>query len=116
MDTRLENGDFVRNHLGMPLVVTGAQELLQRALIRLCVRKGSFALDPALGSRLHTLRGESREHRQEAARLLAQEALLPMPEVTVEGAAVEVAPDGESAWVKVALSAEQVKKEVSIAI
>lgn len=76
MDIKLYNGDFVKLAGGVQMV-SGKDELLQQALIRLSVRQGSFAPMPSLGSRLHTLKALSGNLSADA-RALANEALLPM--------------------------------------
>ncbi|WP_283610149.1 GPW/gp25 family protein [Faecalispora anaeroviscerum] len=83
MDIRLDQGDFAVGSNGLPDSVSGKEELLQRALIRLSVPRGSFSYDPELGSRLHTLvlTGTDLNTR---ARELTEEALSAMPELSVE--------------------------------
>ena len=84
MDTKLNNGGFVLNRRGLPYAITGAEELAQRAYIRLTVRRGSFPLDPQLGSDLHKLpRGDAQSLSQLAADYVRQ-ALAPLPAVTVK--------------------------------
>jgi phage gp46-like protein len=82
MDIRLERGDFAVGGAGLPVSVGGKEELLQRALIRLSIPRGSFSYDMELGSRLHTLvlSGADLNAR---ARELAEEALSPMSGTTV---------------------------------
>lgn len=92
MDTMLMGGDHYTDARGLPVALTGARELLQRALIRLCVRKGSFALDPALGSELHRLRHSESEWNNRLALSYVQEALQGMPEISV--ASVSCTPGG----------------------
>lgn len=83
MDTALMNGDFLLGFNGRPQKIQGAQELLQRAALRLKVPLGSFAYDPSLGSRLHELNpGDS--GLNEKALTMVQEALRVLPQVTVE--------------------------------
>ena len=53
MDLLLKDGDLVPGTDGLPVPVEGREELLQRALIRLCARRGGFAPYPGLGSRLY---------------------------------------------------------------
>lgn len=89
MDTLIRAGDHGVCARGYPAVIDGAQEIMQRALLRLCVRKGSFALDPALGSELHRLRFMSGQHLERAALAYVQEALAPMRELRVLGVQCE---------------------------
>ncbi|NLG92314.1 MAG: histidine kinase [Clostridiales bacterium] len=86
MDTALKNGDFLLGPNGRPKQISGEQEFLQRAAIRLKIPLGSFAYDPQLGSRLHELKAGG-SGLNEKAITMAQEALRPLPQVTVESAA-----------------------------
>lgn len=88
MDTLLSGGDHALDGRGLPATIDGDRELVQRALIRLQVRRGSFAADPALGSDLHKLRGARPEALGRLALAYAQEALSPMTGVAVEAADV----------------------------
>ena len=88
MDTALQNGDFAVSPAGIPFAVSAAPELLQRALIRLSVPRGSFPYDPALGSSLHTLNPEDAGFYQQAFQAV-QEALILLPELSLQTLAVE---------------------------
>lgn len=83
MDTLLRRGDFAVNANGLPMAISGRAELLQRAEIRLRMRRGSFSYDSSLGSRLYTLvlSGNDLDVR---ARELTEEALTTLPGVTVQ--------------------------------
>ena len=83
LDTLLYAGDHAPDGRGLPAPVHGARELLQRALIRLCVKKGSFALDPGLGSELYRLPHVSGAALERAALSFVQEALVPLPQLSV---------------------------------
>jgi phage baseplate assembly protein W len=85
MDLELSGGDFITDENGRPKTVTGTEELFQRAKIRLTVPLGSFACNPQLGSRLHTLTADT-PLREEKALSMAQEALRNLPQLTVEKA------------------------------
>ena len=86
MDTLLKNNDHAADEYGRPVTITGTRALVQRLLIRLSVRRGSFAPNPNLGSELHKLPlALAGEKRDRLALHYAQEALLP------EGARVEQA-------------------------
>lgn len=84
MDTALANGDFLLGPTGFPRRVSGQEELLQRATIRLRVPQGVFAYQPELGSRIHTLRPDTVD-KEANALAMAQEALREMPQVQVKG-------------------------------
>lgn len=97
MDLMLENGDFARNAKGAPKRLEGVGELLQRAIIRLTVKRGSFAFDPLLGSRLYTLRAGDADRLEAQARVYAQEALAPMRgTLAVEEVKVSPSAEGDS--------------------
>ena len=50
MELLLQHGDHSRNGQGFLQEVDGAQQLVQRAMVRLTVPKGKFVLNPQLGS------------------------------------------------------------------
>ena len=86
MELLLQHGDHSRNGQGFLQEVDGAQQLVQRAMVRLTVPKGKFVLNPQLGSLLHTLGRTAPAQREQLALEYAQEALLEMPEVRVVAA------------------------------
>ena len=49
MELLLQHGDHSRNGQGFLQEVDGAQQLVQRAMVRLTVPKGKFVLNPQLG-------------------------------------------------------------------
>lgn len=57
-------------------------------LLRLSIKKGSFREDPALGSELFKLKGFHGANLERLAQSYAQEALLPMPEVSVSSVSI----------------------------
>ena len=78
MDTLLKNMDHARDGCGLPVTITGQRARIQRLLIRLGVRKGSFLPDPQLGSELHKLPlALAGQERDQLALHYAQQALLP---------------------------------------
>lgn len=89
MDTAIANGDWAVNANGIPIAVSGLQEQLQRAFIRLSVKQGSFAYDPLFGSHLYTLKPTD-SNLNERALSMAQEALKDMPQVTVQSAVCSI--------------------------
>ena len=115
MDTAISNGDFVCNSKGYPLTLTGYDELLQRVLIRLSVKKGSFVYDSSLGSRLYTLK-ISDINIKERALSLVQEALADISEVVVEGVRTNLTNDGENLELTVIMSINNKEKDVVITI
>ena len=85
MELKIRDRDYVSDGAGGLERVSGWDELLQRALFRLSVRRGSFALAPELGSRLHLLWREKPESRAAAAKQYAAEALADEAGLTVTG-------------------------------
>lgn len=88
MELKIRDRDYVSDGAGGLERVSGWDELLQRALFRLSVRRGSFALAPELGSRLHLLWREKPESRAAAAKQYAAEALADEAGLTVTDAAL----------------------------
>ena len=116
-DTAIKDGDFQTNGSGLPVRISGARELLQRAVFRLTVKKGSFFYDQQLGSRLYTLKGSygNREALSETAMQMVREALKPMAEVTPLGVrAGMTGPDQLSLTVSLLADRKQMELEVLI--
>jgi len=96
VDTAISNGDWVTNANGIPIVISGLQEQLQRAFIRFSVKEGSFVYDPSLGSRLYTLKANDSDGNTKAL-FLAQEAVKDMPQITVQSTVCSTLPSGRLA-------------------
>lgn len=103
MGLMIEGGDFVLDERGRLLEKTAIDELLQRALARLAVPKGSFAYDRQLGSELWTLRSES-ENLQGRAFVLAREALATLAGLKLHNVNAQQAESGQGVWVSVELA------------
>lgn len=88
MDTLLAQGDHATDARGLPCAISGERELIQRALIRLSVRRGSFPCDPELGSELHRLPGAHGNRLNALALSYVQEALAGMAGASVRGVEV----------------------------
>lgn len=89
MDTKIKNGDWVRDSSGLLQTVDCFDEILQRIFIRLTVPRGKFIYDKNLGSRLPLVWREKEKLREQRALQLAQEALSAMPDVRVISARVD---------------------------
>ncbi len=113
MDTLLINGSHALDEAGRPVTVTGTRALAQRLLVRLRVRKGSFAPDPALGSELWRLPGAAPAERDSLARHWAQEALL-AEGARVTGAACRLEGDTLAVALTVDINGEETALEVAI--
>lgn len=87
MALMLREGDYVPDGQGGFRTAQGAQELLERILWKLTVRRGSFPFLPALGSRLHLLGRVPARERELLAGQYAAEALAD-EEVSVTGASL----------------------------
>lgn len=96
----LREGDYVPDGQGGFCRAEGAQEILERILWKLSVRRGSFPFLPELGSQLHLLGRAVPGEREVLARQYVAQALAD-EEVTVTG--VEMIPEGEQARVIVRL-------------
>lgn len=108
-DVKLLNGDTVIDSCGRPVLIDGAQAKLQRALICLCARLGSFIYDRKLGSRLHTVSADE-DLAQQKAELIAGEALAVFENTSVSASKekdkikITVTADGDSLSAEVNLN------------
>lgn len=87
MDLKLnfEGRDLARGPQGWPVPIEGVEEEAQRLMLRLTMRRGSFRLDPELGSRLYAMpRGDTARMERFAAEAI-EEALTDLPEVRLDG-------------------------------
>ena len=95
MELKIRNGDYIADGIGGERRADGAEALLERALFRLSVRRGSFPFLPELGSELYRLGHEKPSARAAAAKLYTAAALAEETALTVED--VLLTADGESA-------------------
>ena len=84
MELKIRNGDYIADGIGGERRADGAEALLERALFRLSVRRGSFPFLPELGSELYRLGHEKPSARAAAAKLYAAAALAEETALTVE--------------------------------
>lgn len=89
MELKIRGRDYVADGSGGLQRADAWEEVLERVLFRLSVRRGSFPFAPTLGSELHLLGRERAERRATAAKqyvaaALAEEMGLTVTEVTVE--------------------------------
>lgn len=115
MDTAISNGDFVCDSRKNPVEISGYEELLQRVLIRLGVKKGSFVYDKDLGSRLYTLKSTD-INLGEKALSLVREALTDINEVIVENVYTKLSNDKENLELSIVLSIGNKEEEVVISV
>ena len=100
MSLLLKNRDYAVSG-GAVAVVTGGEALLNEALFRLTVRRGSFPFLPGLGSRMYLLRREKPSAWTDLAVQYAAEALDEMTGLTVTGA--KVTRQGDALWAEIFL-------------
>ena len=85
MELKIKDCDYVADGAGGLVRVSDWDELLERVLFKLSVRRGSFALVPELGSKLHLLWREKGESRATAAKQYVAEALADEEGLSVTG-------------------------------
>lgn len=115
MDTAISNGDFLLDSRHRPIKISGVQEFLQRALIRLSIKKGSFIYNKDLGSRLYTLSSQENNMQSKALSLVC-EALNDMTETVVRNVSTEFIDNGEKLTLEVTLSINGSEEDVVITI
>lgn len=84
MDTLLQDGEFYINERGYPETIEGLELLMQKMMIRLTVQKGSFVLNPSLGSRMSQLDFSDIQKAAMQAKSFAEEALADLGIVSVD--------------------------------
>ena len=114
MELKIRDRDYVSDGAGGLVRVSGREELLERVLYKLSVRRGSFALAPELGSELHLLWREKGERRATAAKQYVAEALAEETALTVSGVSLER--KGDLLLLRAALLYEGETLEVSVRI
>lgn len=106
MELMLRGGDYVPDGKGGFRRAEGSDDLLQRVLWKLTVRRGSFPLLPDLGSRLYLLGREKPGNRENLAKQYTAEALvgeeLEIQDVTLTGDTLRL----DLLWKGESLSAE----------
>lgn len=115
MELKLQNGRYVVSTAGVLGTVQGAEETLQRVLMRLSAHRGAFWPDPDYGSRLYTLPRLKPVQRPAAAKEFVTEALSGETDVAVES--VTYTPGEEdSASITVALTIGGRETEITIEV
>ncbi len=118
MDTALNNGDFLTRSNGQPICINNIEELLQRALIRLCVKKGSFIYDRELGSELYKLRSSYSNGTtlKEMAFRKVVEALKPISQLSVLGVDISSSNQGDKLLLNVNLKADNTTANLEVSV
>ena len=96
MELKIRNGDYIADGIGGERRADGAEALLERALFRLSVRRGSFPFLPELGSELYRLGHEKPSARAAAAKLYTAAALAEETALTVEDVELTERGDGHA--------------------
>lgn len=109
----LRDGDYVPDGKGGFQKAEGAQELLERVLWKLSVRRGSFPFLPELGSRLHLLgRAPAREREALAGQYVAE--ALADEDVTLRE--VALAQEGQGAHLTVRMDWKGEELELTVKV
>jgi len=74
MELKLSGSDYAVSE-GKLSSVSGAEEILQRVLMKLTAKRGGFAPMPEFGSRLHLLPGAKKSERAALSEAYVAEAL-----------------------------------------
>ncbi len=83
MDTALSpDGDYILGENGIPVKIYDTKELLQKILIKLTTKIGSFIYDTNLGSDLYTLKDaeDSEEIIKQKANVIVKKILCNVPQ------------------------------------
>lgn len=113
MDTCISNGDFKVDGRGRPVVINDFDEVLQRVMIRVKTRLGSFIYDRKLGSEIRSLKKET-ENLNNKALAIIREAIVDMSEVTADGASVTK--DGDNMIINIEVSSGEENGEVELIV
>lgn len=104
MEIKLQDGQYISSHIqGGVETVSGLEEMIQRILLKLTARRGSFLPMPQFGSRLHTLCHVRPGQRRAIAEQYVKEALWDETDLEIEDVSL-VYPDGESAELTIQLN------------
>ena len=93
MDTALTpDGDFLIGKNGLPVKISDIKEILQKILIKLTTRKGSFIYNENLGSDLYRLRDTSLDNDtlKKEAELIVKEILYDVPQAKFKDLSLEI--------------------------
>lgn len=115
MELKIRDGDYCSDGIGGEKRAVGTEALLERALFRLSVRRGSFPFLPELGSELYRLGQEKPKAREAAAKQYAAAALAEESALTVERVELTERGDGVTA-LRVLLSADGESASVELTV
>ncbi len=114
MDTALLNGEFDLDGRGMPYLIGGLAELMQRVYISLKMKRGSFIYSRELGSELSGAEAvEDALHSR--AELLAREAVADIPQAKLSNLTASRTEDGKiKISLELSLMGESGRVEVTV--
>lgn len=113
MDIALKNGDFALNNSGKVYSISAMEETVQRCMILLRIKQGSFSYNRKLGSNIHLLKINDRNLLGNAI-LLAKEALAPLVQVKVESVKAEIVEGKIILNIEISAYDEKAKIEVTV--
>lgn len=118
MDTVLVNGDYLKDAKGRPVQIEGIHEILQRALIRMSVRKGSFEYDASLGSELYKLKTSYIDKKSLNEKIVsyAREALEPIKGIRILGVEAQRTGGGENLNLLFKLTVDNKVSEMEVVV
>ncbi len=93
MDTALLDGEYELNDRGLPFLVDGLSELMQRVALRLKTKKGSYIYLRELGSELEGV-DDVEDAVHSRAELLAREAVADIPQRYIESLSASMTEEG----------------------
>lgn len=113
MDIALKNGDFALNSSGKVYSISAMEETIQRCMVLLKVKQGSFSYNRKLGSNIHLLKVSDKNLFGNAT-LLVKEALAPLVQVKVEKVETEIVEDKIILNIEISAYGEKAKIEVNV--
>lgn len=114
MDTALLNGEFDLDARGMPYLITGLSELMQRTAISLKMKRASFIYSRQLGSDLDKVR-DVEDALHSRAELLCREAIADIPQTELSNLKVAALDDEKiKITLDISLNGETGTMEVTI--
>lgn len=107
-DVLIKNGDTVFDSAGRPVLISSTRAKLQRALICVCARLGSFVYNRELGSELYKV-SKTDDRAAQKAELVSNEAL-----ASFENTSVRVTEFGDKIKMAVTADGETIMAEVDL--
>lgn len=108
----MQNGNMVSDYDGSVRTITGIAELVQAAMIRLTMRRGSFPYQSELGSRLFDM--DIHHATEESVWSVVEEALQGMEEVTVLGVKRRIDPKEQRLYLTIDLQINGEEQQITV--